>query len=112
MLPKDHARPALEKQRPSQPIHLVSNIRVGDGEVRLKDVLGRVYEYFLSRFASAEGKKARQSYTHRSVVRLLVEMIEPYKGRDLDPCCGSSGMFMQAVEFIRAHATGNGNGQE
>jgi type I restriction enzyme M protein len=73
-------------------------------------VLGRVYEYFLSQFASAEGKKGGEFYTPRCVVKLLVEMIEPYRGRVYDPCCGSSGMFVQSVEFIRAHATGNGNG--
>jgi type I restriction enzyme M protein len=73
-------------------------------------VLGRVYEYFLSQFASAEGKKGGEFYTPRCVVRLLVEMLEPYRGRVYDPCCGSSGMFVQSVEFIRAHATGNGNG--
>jgi hypothetical protein len=73
-------------------------------------VLGRVYEYFLSQFASAEGKKGGEFYTPRCVVKLLVEMLEPYRGRVYDPCCGSSGMFMQSVEFIRAHASGNGNG--
>jgi type I restriction-modification system DNA methylase subunit len=69
-----------------------------------------VYEYFLSQFASAEGKKGGEFYTPRSVVKLLVEMLEPYKGRVYDPCCGSSGMFVQSVQFIRAHANGNGNG--
>jgi type I restriction enzyme M protein len=73
-------------------------------------VLGRVYEYFLSQFASAEGKKGGEFYTPRCVVKLLVEMLEPYRGRVYDPCCGSSGMFVQSVEFIRAHANGNGNG--
>ena len=73
-------------------------------------MLGRVYEYFLSQFASAEGKKGGEFYTPRCVVRLLVEMLEPWRGRVYDPCCGSSGMFVQSVEFIRAHATGNGNG--
>ena len=79
-------------------------------EARSKDVLGRVYEYFLSQFASAEGKKGGEFYTPRSVVKLLVEMLEPYNGRVYDPCCGSAGMFVQSVEFIRAHASGNGNG--
>ncbi|NOT58413.1 MAG: SAM-dependent DNA methyltransferase [Deltaproteobacteria bacterium] len=110
VLPKDYARPALDKQRLGQLIDLVSNIRIGDAEARAKDVLGRVYEYFLSRFASAEGKKGGEFYTPRCVVKLLVEMLEPYKGRVYDPCCGSSGMFVQSVEFIRAHAGGNGNG--
>ena len=110
VLPKDYARPALDKQRLGQLIDLISNIKIGDEEARSKDVLGRVYEYFLSQFASAEGKKGGEFYTPRCVVKLLVEMLEPYRGRVYDPCCGSSGMFVQSVEFIRAHATGNGNG--
>ena len=110
VLPKDYARPVVDKTRLGQLIDLVSNIRVGDAESRSKDVLGRVYEYFLSQFASAEGKKGGEFYTPRCVVKLLVEMIEPYRGRVYDPCCGSSGMFVQSVEFIRAHANGNGNG--
>ena len=110
ILPKDYSRPALDKQRLGQLINMVSNIRVGDEESRSRDVLGRVYEYFLSRFASAEGKGGGEFYTPNSVVRLLVEMIEPYRGRVYDPCCGSSGMFVQSADFIRSHATGNGNG--
>jgi type I restriction enzyme M protein len=110
VLPKDYARPALDKQRLGQLIDLISNIKVGDEASRAKDVLGRVYEYFLSQFASAEGKKGGEFYTPRCVVRLLVEMLEPYRGRVYDPCCGSSGMFVQLVEFIRAHAKGNGHG--
>jgi type I restriction enzyme M protein len=112
VLPKDYARPALDKTRLGQLIDLISNIRVGDEEARSKDVLGRVYEYFLSQFASAEGKKGGEFYTPRCVVKLLVEMLEPYRGRVYDPCCGSSGMFVQSVEFIRAHASGNGNGKD
>jgi type I restriction enzyme M protein len=108
VLPKEYARPALDKQRLGQLIDTISNIRVGDAESRSKDVLGRVYEYFLSQFASAEGKKGGEFYTPRCVVKLLVEMLEPYKGRVYDPCCGSSGMFVQSVEFIHAHASGNG----
>src|SRR5579884_3395476 len=110
VLPKEYARPALDKTRLGQLIDLISNIRVGDEASRAKDVLGRVYEYFLSQFASAEGKKGGEFYTPRCVVKLLVEMLEPYRGRVYDPCCGSSGMFVQSVEFIRAHANGNGNG--
>ena len=110
VLPKDYARPALDKTRLGQLIDLISNIQVGDEVSRAKDVLGRVYEYFLSQFASREGKKGGEFYTPRCVVRLLVEMIEPYRGRVYDPCCGSAGMFVQSVEFIRAHASGNGNG--
>ena len=110
VLPKDYARPTLDKQRLGQLIDMITNIKVGDAEARSKDVLGRVYEYFLSQFASAEGKKGGEFYTPRCVVKLLVEMLEPYRGRVYDPCCGSSGMFVQSVEFIRAHTTGNGNG--
>ena len=109
VLPKDYARPALDKARLGQLIDLISNIKVGDEASRAKDVLGRVYEYFLSQFAGAEGKKGGEFYTPRCVVKLLVEMIEPWHGRVYDPCCGSSGMFVQSVEFIRAHANGNGN---
>jgi len=110
VLPKDYARPALDKQRLGQLIDLITNIRVGDEAARDKDILGRIYEYFLSQFASAEGKKGGEFYTPRCVVKLLVEMIEPYRGRVYDPCCGSGGMFVQSMDFIRAHATGNGNG--
>jgi type I restriction enzyme M protein len=110
VLPKDYARPALDKTTLGRLIDMISNIRVGDEASRAKDVLGRVYEYFLSQFASAEGKKGGEFYTPRCVVKLLVEMIEPFRGRVYDPCCGSSGMFVQSVEFIRAHAKGNGNG--
>jgi len=81
VLPKDYARPALDKQRLGQLIDLVTNIRVGDADARAKDVLGRVYEYFLGQFASAEGKKGGEFYTPRCVVRLLVEMIEPFRGQ-------------------------------
>src|SRR6266705_3387512 len=103
VLPKDYARLGLDKQRLGQLIDLISNIRIGDAESRSKDVLGRVYEYFLSQFASAEGKKGGEFYTPRCVVKLLVEMLEPFKGRVYDPCCGSSGMFVQSEEFIVAH---------
>ena len=110
VLPKDYARPGFDQQRLGQLIDLISNIKVGDEDARSKDVLGRVYEYFLSQFASAEGKKGGEFYTPRCIVKLLVEMLEPYRGRVYDPCCGSSGMFVQSVAFIDAHATGNGNG--
>ena len=109
VLPKDYARPALDKTRLGQVVDMVSNIKVGGAEARATDVIGNVYEYFLEQFALAEGRKGGEFYTPRSVVRLLVDMLEPYKGRVYDPCCGSSGMFVQSVEFIRAHATGNGN---
>lgn len=107
VLPKDYARPALDKQRLGQVIDLISNINVGDRNARSKDVLGRVYEYFLSQFANAEGKKGGEFYTPRCVVKLLMEMLEPYGGRVYDPCCGSSGMFVQSIEFATAHAGGN-----
>ena len=81
VLPKDYARAALDKQRLGQIIDLISNIRVGDAEARSKDVLGRVYEYFLSQFASTEGKKGGEFYTPRCIVKLLVEMLEPFSGR-------------------------------
>ncbi len=110
VLPRDYSRPALYNRRLGQLIDMISNIRVGDADARSRDVLGRVYEYFLSQFASAEGRKGGEFYTPRCVVKLLVYMIRPYNGRVYDPCCGSSGMFVQSVEFIRAHASGNGNG--
>ncbi len=110
VLPKDYAHPRLDKQRLGQLIDLIGNIGLGDKANRSKDILGRVYEYFLSQFASAEGKKGGQFYTPRCVVLVLVEMLEPYKGRVFDPCCGSGGMFVQSIEFVKAHATGNGNG--
>lgn len=110
VLAKDYARPALDKQRLGQLIDLVANIGLGGEEARSEDILGRVYEYFLGQFASAEGKKGGEFYTPRCIVKLLVEVLESYKGRVYDPCCGSSGMFVQSVEFIQAHATGNNNG--
>lgn len=103
VLPKDFARPGLDKQRLGQLINLVSDIGLGDPQSRAKDILGRVYEYFLSQFASAEGKQGGQFYTPSHVVRVLVEMLAPYKGRVYDPCCGSGGMFVQSEKFIEAH---------
>lgn len=103
VLPKEFSRPGLDKQRLGQLINLVGNIGLGDKENRSKDVLGRVYEYFLSEFASAEGKKGGQFYTPRCVVQVLVAMLAPYKGRVYDPCCGSGGMFVQSEKFVEAH---------
>lgn len=103
VLPKDYARPQLDKRRLGELIDLIGTIGLGDKESRSKDILGRVYEYFLGKFASAEGKGSGEFYTPQSVVRLLVEMIEPYQGRVYDPCCGSSGMFVQSEKFILAH---------
>ena len=104
VLPKDYARPALDKQRLGELMDLIGTIGLGDKENRSKDILGRVYEYFLSQFASAEGKKGGQFYTPSRVVRVLVEMLAPYKGRVYDPCCGSGGMFVSSEKFIEAHA--------
>jgi type I restriction enzyme M protein len=141
VLPKDYARPALDKNRLGELIDLIgtieliprrasdeipgstraSRVEIGahadlllaaespsreygsDKSHKSKDILGRVYEYFLSQFASAEGKKGGQFYTPQSVVRLLVEMLAPYKGRVYDPCCGSGGMFVQSEKFVEAH---------
>ena len=103
VLPKDYARPTLDKQTLGELIDLVSTIGLGDAENRSKDVLGRVYEYFLGRFASAEGKGGGEFYTPQSVVKLLVEMLEPFRGRVYDPCCGSGGMFVQSERFVERH---------
>ena len=103
VLPKDYARPGLYKQRLGEIIDLVGTIGLVDPESQGKDVLGRVYEYFLGQFASAEGKKGGQFYTPQSIVKLLVAMIEPYRGRVYDPCCGSGGMFVQSEKFVKAH---------
>jgi type I restriction enzyme M protein len=103
VLPKDYARPALDKRRLGEVLDLVGNIKFGDKNSRSRDVLGDVYQYFLDKFASAEGKKSGQFYTPKWVVELLVEMLAPYKGRVLDPCCGSGGMFVQSEKFIAAH---------
>jgi type I restriction enzyme M protein len=103
VLPKDYARPSLDKTRLGELIDLVSTIGLGDEASRSKDILGRVYEYFLGKFANAEGKLGGEFYTPRSVVKVLVEMLEPYKGRVYDPCCGSGGMFVQSEKFVLAH---------
>ncbi len=103
VLPKDYARPALDKQRLGELIDLIGTIGLGDKANRSRDVLGRVYEYFLTLFASAEGKNGGQFYTPQCVVRVLVTMLSPYKGRVFDPCCGSGGMFVQSEKFVEAH---------
>lgn len=103
VLPKNYGRPELDKTRLGEIIDLISGIGLGDAESQKKDVLGRVYEYFLSRFASAEGKGGGEFYTPASVVRVLVAMLEPYKGRVFDPCCGSGGMFVQSEKFVEEH---------
>lgn len=103
VLPKVYARGNLDPASLGGLIDLVSNIALGDAKTRSADILGHVFEYFLGEFALAEGKKGGQFYTPRSVVELLVEMLEPYKGRVFDPCCGSGGMFVQSEKFVQDH---------
>lgn len=103
VLPKVFARQNLDPTSLGELIDLVGNIALGDAKARSADVLGHVFEYFLGEFALAEGKKGGQFYTPRSVVELLVEMLEPYKGRVFDPCCGSGGMFVQSEKFVEDH---------
>jgi type I restriction enzyme M protein len=103
VLPKDYARPQLNKIMLGELIDLISTIGMGEEADRSKDILGRVYEYFLAGFAGAEGKRGGEFYTPRSVVRVLVEMLEPWKGRIYDPCCGSGGMFVQSEKFVEKH---------
>jgi type I restriction enzyme M protein len=102
-LPRDYARPALDKQRLGETIDLVSKVELVEGQHKSRDVLGRVYEYFLKMFASAEGRLGGDFYTPQSVVKTLVAMLEPTQGRIFDPCCGSGGMFVQSEKFIEAH---------
>jgi len=103
VLPKDYARPALDKKRLGELIDLIGNIGFNEPGQNSKDLLGRVYEYFLGMFADAEGKRGGQFYTPESIVKLLVEMLEPYNGRIYDGCCGSGGMFVQSEKFLEAH---------
>jgi len=103
VLSKNYARPDLDKTKLGGIIDLMSSIEMGDKESKSKDMLGRIYEYFLGRFAGAEGKGGGEFFTPQSVVKLLVAMLEPYKGRVFDPCCGSGGMFVQSELFIEAH---------
>ncbi len=110
VLPKDYNRPALDKIMLGELIDLISSIALHDEGGKARDLLGRVYEYFLGGFAGSEGKRGGEYYTPRSVVRVLVEMLEPFpdpakgvEGRVYDPCCGSGGMFVQAERFLEAH---------
>lgn len=103
VLPKVYAQEKLDKASVGGLIDLISTATLGTKEAQSKDVLGKVYEYFLGEFALAEGKKGGQFYTPGSVVKLLVEMLEPYEGRVFDPCCGSGGMFVQSEKFIKSH---------
>jgi type I restriction enzyme M protein len=104
VLPKGYARPTLDKQRLGELVDLFTNLDVGGKARRSRDVLGQVYEYFLAEFASAEGKQGGEFYTPASVVRVLVAMLAPYKGRVYDPCCGSGGMFVQSEKFVEEHS--------
>lgn len=103
VLPKDYARPALDKKRLGELIDLIGNVGFNQKGHSSKDLLGKVYEYFLGMFADAEGKRGGQFYTPESIVKLLVEMLEPYSGRIYDGCCGSGGMFVQSEKFLEAH---------
>jgi type I restriction enzyme M protein len=103
VLPKVYARQNLDPTSLGELIDMIGNIALGDAKSRSADILGHVFEYFLGEFALAEGKKGGQFYTPRSVVELLVEMLEPYKGRVFDPCCGSGGMFVQSEKFVTEH---------
>jgi type I restriction enzyme M protein len=103
VLPRDYARPSLDKVRLGGLVDIISNIGFNESAAKSKDVLGRVYEYFLGKFASAEGKGGGEFYTPQCVVKVLVSMLEPYKGRVFDPCCGSGGMFVSSEKFVEEH---------
>lgn len=103
VLPKVFGKPNLDKASLGQLIDLISNTELKATSENSKDLFGRVYEYFLGEFASAEGKKGGQFYTPKSIVKLMVEMIEPYKGRVYDPACGSGGMFVMSEKFVQEH---------
>ena len=103
VLPRVYAKPNLDKSSLGQLIDVISDIELKAENEHSKDLLGRVYEYFLGEFASAEGKKGGQFYTPKSIVKLMVEMIEPYKGRVYDPACGSGGMFVMSEKFVEEH---------
>jgi type I restriction enzyme M protein len=102
-LPRDYARRGIAPEKMTGLINLIANIEFKASRQKARDTLGRVYEYFLGKFAAAEGKLGGEFYTPRSVVRVLVEMLEPYAGRVYDPCCGSGGMFVQSEKFVEAH---------
>jgi len=103
VLPKQYARPQLDKMELGRLVDLINNIQLGTEAARMKDMLGVVYEYFLGQFALAEGRKGGQFYTPRSVVQLLVEMLQPNQGKVYDPCCGSGGMFVMSEKFVKQH---------
>lgn len=103
VLPRNYARESLDKRRLGELVDLFSNIKLHDGESE-KDLLGEIYEYFIGMFADAEGKRGGEFFTPKSIVELLVAMLEPYKGRIYDPCCGSGGMFSHSEKFVEEHA--------
>lgn len=103
VLPKQFGKPQLDKMILGELIDVINNIKIGDEAARKKDLLGVVYEYFLGQFALAEGRKGGQFYTPRSVVQLLIEMLQPTKGKVYDPCCGSGGMFVMSEKFVQQH---------
>ncbi len=103
VLLKDYGRPTLDKTRLGELVDLISTIGLGDTASRSKDILGRVYEYFLGKFAAAEGKSGGEFYTPQCIVKLLVAMLEPFRGRVFDPCCGSGGMFVSSERFVEEH---------
>ena len=107
ILPKDYGRLKIDERKLGELVDLIGAIGFKENKDRARDILGRVYEYFLGQFASAEGKKAGQFYTPSVVVRVLVEMLAPYHGRVYDPCCGSGGMFVQSERFVEAHGGRN-----
>lgn len=103
ILPKNFARPELDKRRLGDVVDLFTNVKMKEGTDE-KDLLGRTYEYCLKNFAAQEGKNAGQFYTPSCVVRTLVEILQPYNGRVYDPCCGAGGMFVQSVDFVKSHS--------
>jgi type I restriction enzyme M protein len=103
VLPKQFGKPQLDKMILGELIDVINNINIGNEAARKKDLLGVVYEYFLGQFALAEGRKGGQFYTPRSVVQLLIEMLQPTTGKVFDPCCGSGGMFVMSEKFVQQH---------
>ena len=103
VLNKNYARPELDKTRLGELVTLFTNLEIGTDKAKEIDMLGRVYEYFLSKFASAEGKNGGEFYTPACIVKTLVSMIEPFNGKVYDPCCGSGGMFVQSYKFVKEH---------
>jgi type I restriction enzyme M protein len=104
VLPRNYARESLDKRRLGELVDLFSNISLKEAEHSSKDLLGEIYEYFIGMFADAEGKRGGEFFTPKSIVELLVNMLEPYKGRIYDPCCGSGGMFSHSEKFVEEHA--------